>query len=238
MTTTDVTQETPVEQVKTDAQPAPAPEVVEDPNWRAVREQRKKDKAAREEAEKRAAEAQAQAEALKAAMEAAFAKSPPPMFQQPQSEYHEETEDDRIEKKVQAAIAAREAAAEKARIEREKAELPARLRQAFPDYDKVINDENGAYLEYHHPELLRTILRQPENFETCADTYKLVKKLIPGLETAKKEEIKSQANLLKPKSISSPTVTQSGEATHPLRLSEEKKAANWARMQAQLRSLE
>lgn len=227
------------EQVKTESAPiVAAPEAVEDPNWRAVREQRKKDKAAREEAEKRAAEAQAQAEAMKAAMESAFAKMPAPQYQQQQNEYQEESEDERLEKKVQAILSAREAQAEKARIEREKTELPNKLRKAFPDYDKVINEETGAYLEYHHPEILRTILRAKEDFESCSDSYHLVKKLIPGLQEAKKDEAKTQANLLKPKSASSPSITDTGKTTHPFILSEERKAANYARMQKELRNLE
>lgn len=207
----------------------------EDPNWRAIREARKKDKAEREAAEKRAQEALAQAEAMKAAMEAVFAKNPP--AQQPEYGY-EETEDQKIEKKIAQIIAQREQKAEQERLKREKEELPMRLRQAFPDYDKVVNEENGAYLEYHHPELLRTLLRQQETFESLSDTYRLVKKLIPGLETAKKDEAKTQTNLLKPKSSSSPTIMQPGEVLSDYRISEEKKAANWARMQRELKNLQ
>ncbi len=238
MTIPENTAQPAQEQVKTEEQPViPQQEAVEDPNWRAVREQRKKDKAAREEAEKRAADAQAQADALKAAMEAAFAKMPQQQYQQPQNEYQEETEDERLEKKVQAILTTREAQAERNRIEREKTELPTKLRKAFPDYEKVINEETGAYLEYHHPEILRTILRAQENFESCSDTYHLVKKLIPGLQEAKKDQAKTQANLLKPKSASSPSITDSGQQIHPFILSEERKAANYARMQKELRSL-
>jgi hypothetical protein len=217
--------------------PVTQPEVHEDPDWRAVREQRKIDKAQREAAEKRALEAQAQAEALKAAMEAAFAKMPANPYAQPSDPQYEESEDERIEKKVQAALSAREASYAKERAQREITELPSRLRKEFPDYDAVVNDENGAYLEYHHPELLKALLNQPENFETCSNTYKLVKKLIPGIGSSKKEEAKSQSNLLKPKSSSSATITQPGEQLNSYRLSEERKAANWARMQADIRSI-
>src|SRR5271169_6729948 len=49
----------------------------EDPNWKAFREARKKDRADREAAEKRAADKEAEVTALKAAMEAAFSKSAP-----------------------------------------------------------------------------------------------------------------------------------------------------------------
>lgn len=238
MTIPESTATPAVEQEKIIETPAvQSTETIEDPNWRAVREQRKKDKIAREEAEKRATDAQAQADALKVAMEAAFSKMPTQQYQSHQDDYREETEDERIDKKVHAALLAREAQAEKSRIEREKTELPMRLRKAYPDYDKIINEETGAYLEYHHPEILRTILRAKEDFESCSDSYQLVKKLIPGLQEAKKDEVRTQANLLKPKSSSSPSITESGQVTHPFKISEERKAANWERMQKELRSI-
>ncbi len=209
----------------------------EDPNWRSFREARKKDRAEREAAEKRASEKEAEVQALKSAMEAAFAKS---SQQQPsyQNEYQqEETEDERIEKKVQAAIAQREAAAEKNRHQREQAELPNRLLQAYPDYNQVVSEENGAYLEYHHPELYRSILRQPENFDTCSDIYKLVKKFVPNSTTAKRESAKADANFAKPKSISSTSITQNTPVSSSNVLTDDRKAANWARMQATLKGL-
>lgn len=208
----------------------------EDPNWRAFREARKKDRAEREAAERRAAEKEAETAALKAAMEAAFSRGSPV---QNRNDYDsvEESEDERIEKKVQAAIAQRDAANERARREREKNELPDRLMEAFPDYNNVVNDENGAYLEYHHPELYRSLLRQPENFQTCSDIYKIVKKLVPNSTTSKKEAARADYNFSKPKSISSTGVMQSGEAKSPQILSSDKKAANWARMQSTLKGL-
>src|SRR5271155_291964 len=48
-----------------------------DPNWRAFREARKKDRADRESAERRAAEKEHEIAALKAAMESAFSKGSP-----------------------------------------------------------------------------------------------------------------------------------------------------------------
>lgn len=205
----------------------------ENPNWKAFREARKKDKAEREAAEKRAAEKQAEAEALKSAMEALLNKSGaipthPNQYYQEQSE---ETEDERIEKKVHAAIAKREAESEKIRREREQQELPQRLVQAFPDYHQVVNEENGAYLEYHHPELYRSLLRQPENFETLSDVYKVVKKFVPNIGNAKKEAAKAENNFNKPRSISSSGITPTGETRSSAIVSQEKRDANYARMQ-------
>jgi hypothetical protein len=214
-------------------------ETQEDPNWHALRESRKKERAERQAAERKAAEKEAEAQALKAAMEALISKSSP--SSQAYQQYYsmngpnegEETEDQRIEKKVNAAIAIREAAAEKARIERERADLPHRLRKQFPDYDQVVNEENGDYLEYHHPEVYRALLRQPETFESLSDVYNVVKKYIPNAKNAKKDAAKAEANLNKPKSISSTGITQPGEATQRSSMQdiEARRAARYAEMQ-------
>src|SRR5882672_8217922 len=97
------------DQTKAQDQTTPS-EQKEDPNWKAFREARKKDRAEREAAEKRAAEKEAEATALKAAMEAAFAKGSS-VQQAPVDQYgyqQEETQDQLIEKKIQAALEKRE----------------------------------------------------------------------------------------------------------------------------------
>lgn len=211
----------------------------EDPNWKAFREARKKDRIEREAAEKRAIEEKERAEAFKAALEA-ISNKPVSNNQQMNNAYSqetEETEDQRIDRRVDAKIAQREAAAEKARIEREARELPYRLKQAFPDYDQVVNEENGVYLEYNHPEIYRALLRQGDSFDALSDTYKTVKKLIPNLANAKKEAARADNNFSKPKSISSTGLTQTGEARASAILSQEKKDANYARMQKTINSI-
>jgi hypothetical protein len=212
----------------------------EDPNWRAVREARKKERAEREAAERKAAEKQLEIEALKAAMEAAFSKSSSPQQQyySDQNQYgHEETEDERIEKKVQAALAAREAQAEQARIKREQQEYPERLRQAYGDFNQTVSPENLDYLDYHYPEVSRPLQRLQEGFDKWSDIYRAVKKFVPNNTTAKKDAAKADANFAKPKSISSSSITQPGEAASSARLTEERRAANWERMQKLLKSV-
>lgn len=208
----------------------------EDPNWKAFREGRKKDRAEREAAIRKAEEKELEIAALKAAMEAAFAKSSPvntPEYAQYSNTPHqvEETEDERIEKKVKAAIAEREAAAEKIRQEREQQEYPTRLNQTYSDFSKVISQENLDYLDYHYPEISRPLQRLPEGFDKWSDIYHTVKKLVPNLAQAKKDGIKAEANFNKPKSISSTGITQPGEAVGSARLTEERRASNWERMQ-------
>lgn len=203
----------------------------EDPNWRAFREARKKDRAEKEAAERRAAEKEAEATALKAAMEAAFARNPAP--QQQQNEYgyqQEDTEDERIEKKVQTALAQREAAAQQQQQQREQQEYPNRLVQTYPDFNSIVTSENLDYLEYHYPEVTRPLRRHAEGYDKWSDIYHAVKKFVPNSTTARKEAAKAEANFSKPKSISSTGLTQNTQTSN-MQLSEDRKAANWARMQ-------
>ncbi len=209
----------------------------EDPNWRAFREARKADRAQREAAEAKAREKEAEVAALKAAMEAAFAKQAPMVQQNYGHEQTEETEEERIDKRVNAAIAAREAQAEQQRRQREIQEYPQRLVQNFPDFNQTIAQENLDYLDFHYPEVSRPLQRLGDGFDKWADIYRAVKKFVPNNTTAKKEAAKADANFNKPKSMSSTGITQPGEAMTSARLTEEKRAENWARMQKTLKGL-
>lgn len=212
----------------------------EDPNWRAFREARKKDRSDREAAERRAQEKEAEIAALKTAMEAAFSKSAPTpqAYQQYYgTEQHEETEDERIEKKVQAALASRELAAEKLRIEREQREYPTRLAQTFSDFHNTIAQENLDYLDFHYPEVSRPLQRLQDGYDKWSDIYKAIKKFVPNNTHAKKDAAKAEANYNKPKSMSSASITQPGEVLGSARLTEEKRAANWERMQKLLKGV-
>lgn len=214
----------------------------EDPNWRAFREARKKDRAEKEAAERRAHEKDAEVAALKAAMEAAFSKSGPSSQAYQQyygidQQQHEETEDERIDKKVEAKLAQREAAAEKARAEREHKEYPNRLNQTYPDFNATISQENLDYLDYHYPEVSRPLQRLLDGYDKWSDIYKAVKKFVPNNTNSKKEAARAEANFNKPKSISSPTITQPGESLSSSRITEEKRAANWERMQKILKGV-
>lgn len=208
----------------------------EDPNWKAFREARKKDREERQAAEHRAREKEAEVTALKAAMEAAFAKSPIVSQNQTyagyQPEYQqEETEDERIEKKVQAAVAARELVNEKARLETEHQQYPNRLVQSYPDFNHVISQENLDYLDFHYPEVSRPLQRLRDGFDKWSDIYQAVKKFVPNNTTAKKEAAKADANFVKPKSISSMGLTQNTQSSGSVGLTDDRKASNWERMQ-------
>lgn len=209
----------------------------DNPNWKAYRETLKKERSEKKEAEKRLLEKEAEAAALKAAMEAAFSKnSPSPQAYQQyygiQTEQFEETEDQKIEKKVNAILEAKEQKIRKDREERERQELPNRIKAAYPDFYSVVSEENLDYLDFHYPEVSRPMQRLADGYEKWSDIYHAVKKFVPNHSTAKKEAAKADINQNKPKSISSGTMTHSGE---PVRQnwqeSEQRRAENWARMQ-------
>lgn len=211
-------------------------EISQDPNWRAFREARKKDRADKEAAERRAAEKEAEATALKAAMEAAFSKSAPSpqAYQQyyGMNEQPEETEEQRIEKKVEAILAQREKKYAQEQHDREIREYPNRIQKEFPDFRQVCSQENLDYLDYHYPEVSRPLQRLGEGFEKWHDIYHAVKKFIPNHSTAKKEMARADLNSNKPRSISSPSPSPTGEkGRESIQEIEQRRAENWSRMQ-------
>lgn len=240
---TNIAQEKPVEQNLNQTPETKVEETkTEDPNWKAFREARKKDRAEKEAAEKRAAEKDAEVAALKAAMEAAFSKSAP--TPQAYQQYYginqpegTETEDERIEKKVQEAIAKKEQEYAKREQEREQLEYPNRLASQYSDFHQTIAQENLDYLDYHYPEVSRPLGRLPDGYDKWADIYKAVKKFVPNSTTAKKDAAKAEVNMNKPRSISSTGITQPGEAATSARLTEERRAQNWERMQKILKGV-
>lgn len=224
------------EQTQTQTQPQ---ESTEDPNWRAFREARKKDRAEREAAERRAAEKEAEAAALKAALEAAFQKSVTSPTQQMQYNSYEveETEDQKIEKKVQEALEKREAEYRRQLEEQENREYPNRLRKTYVDFGNVVSQENLDYLDFHYPEISRPLQRLSDSYDKWSDIYLAIKRFVPNNTNVKKEAVKADQNHMKPRSISSQGLTQPQSVPSTHILSEEKKAANWARMQQHLKGI-
>ncbi len=209
----------------------------EDPNWKAFREARKKDRQDREIAQRKALEKEAEVAALKAAMEAAFSKSPPQQ-QNYQNDYgNEETEDERIDKRVQAALELREKAIERERLEREHREYPDRLVKSFPDFNHMIAQENLDYLDYHYPEVSRPLQRLHDGYDKWSDIYHAVKKFVPNATTHKKDAARAEANFNKPRSISSTGLTQHSDSPSSHILTEDRKASNWERMQKSMKGL-
>ena len=207
-------------------------------NWKQFREEREKERKEKEEANKRAAEEsqraaarQAEVEALKAALSAVVQKK------EPEYDASEESEEVRIEKKVNAALEKRLQKDEEDRQKREIAEIPRKLQGTFSDFSQVVSQENIDYLEYHYPEVHQGFKNAKESYETWAALYKTIKRFVPNLDS-KKEAARIDKNLSKPQSMSQAGMSSTGDSA-PRRgdITEEKRLANWARMQKTIKGM-
>lgn len=207
-------------------------------NWKAFREQRESDRKAREAADKIAAEKAIEVSALRAALEAAVNKPTNSVsFGSKLVDGDiEESEQQRIDKRVREIIKEREDKAEQERQLKEKQEYPQRLARTYSDFHKTIQSENLDYLDYHYPEVSKPLSYMPEGYDKWAAIYQAIKKFVPNID-GKKEMAKAEKNLQKPQSISSTGTTQGQTGMPNARLSEQRKADNWERMQRTLNGL-
>lgn len=193
-------------------------------NWKKFREAREQERKQREEAERRAAQKEAEARALKEAMDALLNKP-----SQSNDQYDEDDEEIRIQKKIDAALAAKEKQYEEERKKREKAEMPFKLKQVCPDFERVCSAENVDYLEFHHPEIASAFNYMPDSVEKWSAIYKAIKKFVPNTSTDA-NRVKIEKNLYKPQAMAISGVAQTGDVA-PMYVDEKRKADNWARMQ-------
>ena len=218
--------------VKVQETAEPVQETEKDINWKKFKEARAIERKQAEEVAKRAAEKEQEAAALKAALEAVLNKP----SQQQQQEYIEESDDNRIERKVAELLAKREAEMEAIRQQQEQATMPQRLKNMHSDFDQVCTTTNLDYLEYHHPELARSLGAMPQSVEKWNDIYSAIKRYVPNTDS-RKEQAKVEANNKKPQSLSSATVTPTGNSTPDGKAQEARRAENWARMQKLIKSV-
>ena len=195
-------------------------------NFKKFREAREKDRQAKLEAERLALKREQEAKVLKEALEAALNKKP---VQEP--EYDDYNAD--VKKEVQKQIEAYHQAAEKKRHEEEAKNLPNKIVEVYPDFHQVLSQENIDYLEYHYPEVSKSLSYMPESMEKYSTIYSFAKKHLPG-EAMKKNIKKAEANLRKPQSLSS-GAAQTGDTQIRPSLDRKTKQANWERMQKVMR---
>lgn len=219
--------------IKQEAEKESAPKSAKE--WDAFKLARKAERDRAMEVEKQAMKSKQEADALKAALDAVLNK--PQSYQNNQrEEEQEETEDVRIEKRVNQALAKREAELEKLRREQELTTYPERLSRDFKDFDQVCTSDNLDYLDYHYPEVAKAFAHMPQGYDKWAAIYGSVKRLIPNSDS-KKDQAKADRNFQKPQSSSSPGMTQNGDTMAAFKLDEKKKAENWARMQKVMNKL-
>lgn len=206
------------------------PETQEQINWRKFRQQREIERKQKEEAERKAKQKEEEAAALKAAMDAILSKQTPTPSYQSQSGYEEEeTEDQRIDKKVRAVLEAEKRKVDEERRQREQAELPNKLASTYKDFNQVCSSDNLDYLEYHYPEVASAFKHMPDGFDKWASVYQAVKRFVPNTDS-KKEQQKAEKNFNKPQSMAVSGVTQTSDGA-PMMLDEKRRADNWSRMQ-------
>lgn len=206
----------------------------QDINWKAFREQRAAERKQAEDARKEADASKKQAEALKAAMEALLNKNQPTQASNPYDS-HEETEEQRIERLVEAKMELKERDYEKKRQDREHAEIPLKMKQIHVDFEEVCSQDNIDYLEHHHPEIYRAFKNAPDSIQKFGDAYKVIKKLIPNY-NSKKDESRADKNSARPQSMNSPGVTQTSDTMVRAGLDQNKKNDNWKRMVQRMKS--
>jgi hypothetical protein len=205
--------------------------------WNNFREARQAERKQAEEIAKQAKKSQEEAIALKAALDAVLNK---PQHHQPQYNQEtdvEETEEQRIDKRVNEALARREAELDKRRKEQEMQEFPQRISRDFKDFNQVCSADNLDYLEYHYPEVSQAFQHMPDGYEKWSAIYKAVKRFIPNPD-ARKDQSKAEKNMQKPQSTSNSVLGQTGTNMAGFKLDEKKKAENWARMQKLINKIE
>lgn len=196
-------------------------------NWKKFREQRELERKQLEEERKRAKEKEEEANALKLAMDAILNQKNNDSINHDQ--YEDESEDIKIQKKVEAVLLDRERKLEDERRKKEYSEMPIKLNQAYKDFEQVCSVENLDYLEYHYPEIATPFKHMPNSFEKWTSIYQTIKRFVPNIDN-KKEQKKAEKNFNKPQSMAVSGATQTGDQA-PIMLDDKKRADNWARMQ-------
>jgi hypothetical protein len=211
-------------------------ETDEERNWKAFREARKKEREAREAAEKKAAEKEKEVAVLKAAMESAFKQNQTADVAY-NNYYEQNVEEDTFEKKIEAVLAAREERLQREREEREKREYPQRLVKDLPDFSNICSQENLDYIDYYYPEISRPLQKLQEGYDKWSDIYHAVKKLVPNHANVKRDSQKIEQNALKPQSPQGRIINTDQKPPSSWREVEERRAANWERMQKTIKGI-
>lgn len=238
--------ETKTEQPKVEAQqvtaqtvPPPAqdtPEFIKSEsnkeNWKKFKEQREVERKQFAEVQRLRDEEAARAEAYKAALDALVNKPQ----HAPTVSGDIDMEEERIQRKIDEAITKRDAKLREEEKKRAATELPQRIARECPGFDQVCTTDNIDYLEFHHPEISNAIKYMPEGFDRWNTIYQNIKRHVPSVDL-KKDNKRLDQNLSKPQSISAPSTLQGTTPQGAHVLSEERRAANWERMQKQLKGL-
>jgi len=80
----------------------------------------------------------------------------------------------------------------------------SQLRAKFPDFDKVVNEDNIEQLKYAYPELANTLNSSRDVYSTAVSAYTMIKKLgIVPEEDYMAQKAQAQKNVAKPRPLAS-----------------------------------
>lgn len=203
-------------------------ETVDQINWKKFREERKREREAKENSDRELAKKSEEVNALKAVVEALASKP------SVSNDYQEDiSEEQKIKDLVAKEMANRDKALEAQRNAKEQEELPYKLAKTFEGFNEVCSAENLDYLEYHYPEVASAYASLPNNFDKWGNIYKAIKKFVPNPDSGP-DKRKAENNSLKPQSMSATGATATGDHA-PKVLTDKIRADNWARMQKTMR---
>lgn len=190
----------PVVNPATETVPQPQAEAQENQgqiDWRKFREERERQ---RKQEQQQKANEQSEYQknvALQNALNAALDKK-----LASQNQGYVQTEEDDIDKRIEARVNAKVAELEK-RNQEERARLELqRLPSEHQDFNKVCSQENMDYLEFHYPHLVQSFNSQPDTYQKWKGIYETAKKLIPNKDAAA-QNARADYNQSKPKPLSS-----------------------------------
>ena len=223
----------------------------EEINWKKFRQEREKDRQEQVARKKKEEELEGQNKALKGVVEAFLNKQPGMTQEQKETitasipvgefttgkdviDYVESKLSSDLEKNLDRLLDKREKQREQERRRQEAAELPNSLRKAIPDFDNVCSAQNLDYLEYHHPELAKSLEELPDSYNKWDRVYKAVKRYVPNPDSTK-QQARADNNATKPRSVSNMPNASRDEA--PRQLDADRKKANFERMQRQMKGL-
>jgi len=180
-------QEEPEQEEPEEVEEAPAPKRKED-NFRNLR-------LAREKAERERDEAIA---ILKYQMQQQQPKAP-----EPEEDYgigNDDLAEGKHIRKISKELAdiKRQLASYKVQSQQEIQE--AKIRVAFPDFDKVVSTENVEYLKEEHPEIAQMLINTEDHYTKAASAYKVIKEFgIYKEPVMSRDKLKALKNVAKPK---------------------------------------
>ena len=204
----------------------PVGDTPEQINWKKFREARELERKAKEQSDRDLAKKTEEAAALKAAMDALLNRQ---SNQSSQSVQEDDSEEERLQKRIDEALAKRDRQYAEEKKQVEQREFPQRLVANFSDFDQVCNAENIDYLEYHYPEVAAPYKHLPDGYDKWASVYKAIKRFVPNPDS-RKDQKTAEKNFNKPQSMAVSGTTQTTDSA-PMNLDDRRRQDNWARMQ-------